>query len=111
MLFQLKSKERADFVLALQKTIQKLGAFPENQGTAKGALHHGWVNVRKAIEGRNDRMVTEECERGEVESLKRYQAALRHAPLDSMPADTRVMYLEQHDAIEAALDTLHRRFD
>jgi len=104
------SKERADFVMALQAAVKKLGAYPENQGSATGALHHGWVNVRKLVEGRNDRAITEECERGEAHALDRYHAALKHASLDSTPPDIRVMLLEQLEAIESALDLLKRRF-
>jgi uncharacterized protein (TIGR02284 family) len=109
-LFQLRSSERADLVMALQTSVQKLGAFPENQGTLKGSLHNGWVNVRKAVEGRNDRMITEECERGEVAALERYQEASRHFSIDAMPTDVRVMFLEQAGSIQSALDALKHRF-
>ena len=62
-LLQQKSKERADFVRDLQSAIQKLGAFAENEGTARGTAHRGWMDVRLALGGRNDRVIVEEWAR------------------------------------------------
>ncbi len=108
-LLQQKSKERSDFVVALQSAIQKLGAFAENEGTAKGTAHRGWMDVRLALEGRNDRVIVEEWARGEEAALKAYQKAMVRAPLDTLPNDLRTLVQGQYAAIQAGLDEARRQ--
>jgi uncharacterized protein (TIGR02284 family) len=98
---------RAHFVAALQQAVEELGGFPENQGSAMGTAHRGWVSVRKLVEGRSDRMIAEECERAEHLGLNAYQVALRHAPL---PEGLLGMLERQYATILADLNDLHRRF-
>jgi uncharacterized protein (TIGR02284 family) len=103
---QQKSRQRAEFVVALQQAAQQLRAVPENEGTAKGAIHRGWVGVRKAVEGRSDRLILEECQRGEQAALRAYQAALKHAPLKTLSPQLRGLLQTQYSAIQSALDEL-----
>ena len=107
-LFQAKSKERADFVLALQAALQKLGAFSENEGTARGTAHRGWVGARLALEGRKDRVVVEECARGEQMALKAFEKALMRAPLVTLPQDLRTMLQHQYTAIKTGLEVVRQ---
>ena len=104
-----KSKERAGFVLALQSAIQKLGAFAENEGTARGTAHRGWMDVRLALGGRNDRVIVEEWARGEQAALKAYEAAIVREPLGTLPKDVRALVQEQYAAIQAGFDEARRQ--
>ncbi len=106
-LFHDRSRQRTEFAIALQSVITAIGAFPENQGTVKGAAHRAWIEVRRAVD-RGDRMILEECIRGEKSALEAYQRALQRAPLTDMPPDARELVKAQYVAIENSLADLQR---
>jgi uncharacterized protein (TIGR02284 family) len=108
-LFQQKSLERADFVQALQAAISRLGAFPENEGTATGTAHRGWMDVRLALEGHKDRVIVEEWGRGEEGALKAYHKALSRTPLGTLPPEIRSMIEAQYVTIHAGVEEARRR--
>ncbi|HSO39402.1 MAG TPA: PA2169 family four-helix-bundle protein [Labilithrix sp.] len=109
-LFQLRSDERAAFVVALQRAVSELGGWPENQGTVEGALHRAWMEARLAVEGRLDRTVLLECERGERAGLKVYEAALWLASSNpDVPQRVRETIGSQLAAIRDALEDLAKR--
>jgi uncharacterized protein (TIGR02284 family) len=108
-LFQQKSLERADFVQTLQAAITKLGAFAENEGTAKGTAHRGWMDVRLALEGRKDRVIVEEWARGEEGALNAYDKALSRAPLGALPPEIRSMIEAQYATIHAGVEEARQR--
>ncbi len=103
-LFQGKAKERADFVLALQAAIAKLGGFPENEGTVKGMLRRSLMEARLVLESRSDRVIIEEWARSEHAALNDYANSLLHAPRDAMPEEVRAMTQRQYATIESSLD-------
>lgn len=106
--FTALSKQRADFVFALQEAVQELGRFPENEGTLKGQLHQRWTFARLAFEGRSDRIVLEECIRGEQAAKANYDAALRRVPLISLPEEMRPMLQHQAAAVSEAFQDLEK---
>lgn len=68
--------QRARFVADLVPHAQRLGGANEADGTAVGALHRTWIDLRSAI-FRNDRVaVVHEAERGEHFSRGVYRDAL-----------------------------------
>jgi len=105
-LFHDRSRQRTEFAIALQALIASLGSIPENQGTFKGAAHRAWIEVRRALDG-NDRMVLEECVRGETASLDTYRQAIERATLVDMPREARELINAQYRAIENSLADLH----
>jgi uncharacterized protein (TIGR02284 family) len=96
------AKQRADFVAELQDAIAARGSLPENEGTARGTLHRGWVDVRLAVEGRTDAAVLEECLRGENAAKKSYEAAIASLSLDLLPSDVRRIVALQYTAVVQA---------
>jgi uncharacterized protein (TIGR02284 family) len=88
--------------------IASLGSVPENQGTFKGAAHRAWIELRRALDGKNDNLVIEECKRGEIASLDTYKRALERAPLSDMPRGARELVSSQIKAIESAISDLDR---
>lgn len=100
--------QRAGFVLALQAAVRQLGAFPENEGSFGGALHRGWMNYRRLVEGRNDRTILEGCVEGEQAAVRAYEAADR-AVFGTVPNDLRALVQDQYAAIQAALADLRAR--
>lgn len=67
---------RNHFATELDKTIREMNEHPEEEGTASGTIHRGWINLKTAISGNDDKAVLEECIRGDKSSVKEYQEKL-----------------------------------
>ncbi len=48
----------------LQEKVSTLGGEPETSGSAMGAVHRGWINLKTAVSSRDAKAILEECERG-----------------------------------------------
>jgi uncharacterized protein (TIGR02284 family) len=109
-LLQLRSDERAEYVLALQRAVAELGGFAQNRGTFEGTVHRAWLEARLAVEGRNDATVLRECERGERASLAAYDTLLAVVSTDpTLPHALRATVARQHAAVGASLGDLAKR--
>jgi len=64
----------------LQACVTRLGGEPESGGTAVGALHRGWLNLKASMSNDDDLMLLEECERGEDHAKAAYVKAMQ-APM------------------------------
>jgi uncharacterized protein (TIGR02284 family) len=109
MLFQERSKERAEFVVALQAVLWRLGAYAENQGTAQGAARRGWMDVRLALEGQKDRIIVEEWVRGEQAAVNGFRKVFTRTPLDTFHSDVRRMLAGQYAAMQTGLGLARRQ--
>ena len=102
------SQQRGHFAGELQDIVQKLGEKPATSGSTAGALHRGWINIKSAVTGKDEKAVLNECERGEDSAKKTYQDALED-PLPSYIADVvRNQYesiLMAHDRVKALRDS------
>lgn len=107
--FHSYSNQRSEFVRALQLTIEALGGFAENQGTARGTAHRGFTEARMALEGRPESVALAECERGESKALAIYDRFLTSLPMDTLPAPIRIMLIDQRAAIKLAHDDVLTR--
>jgi uncharacterized protein (TIGR02284 family) len=99
-LFETYVRQRAEFARELQEAIRQLGAEPETSGSAAGALHRGWMNIKSAVTGTSDSAVVEEAERGEDSAKAAYEEALS-APL---PGNIRPIVERQYAAVKQAHD-------
>ncbi len=106
-----KAQARSEFVVELQRTIAQIGALPENHGTAAGTVHRGWMGFRQAMEGRSDRLILEECARGEQQALAAYQHAVARTPLKSLPPEVSALLNNQIAAIELDLQQLRQQLN
>jgi len=68
----------------LQQCVIGLGGKAETGGTAVGALHRGWVNLKASMTTDDDLMLLEECERGEDHAKAAYGKALKTPMTDSL---------------------------
>jgi uncharacterized protein (TIGR02284 family) len=84
----------------LQLQVRALGGNPEEGGSAKGAMHRGWVSVKAAATGRDAKAILEECERGEDYAKARYQEALEH----ELPPPVRSIVQRQYQGVIANHD-------
>lgn len=97
-LFQDYARQRAGFAGELQDEVRRLGGEPEREGSLVASLHRGWMGLRAALEGGDDRAIVSECGRGEDLALAAYRAALD----TDMPASTRAMIERQFAEIKEA---------
>ncbi len=97
-LFQAFARQRASFAGELQDEVRRLGGDPERSGSIVASLHRGWMGLRAALEGDDDRAVVSECERGEDVALANYRSALD----TDMPAGVRAMVERQFAEVKEA---------
>ena len=97
-LFHNYARQRGSFVGEVQDEVRRLGGAPEQTGSLVATLHRGWMGLRAALEGDDDRAIVSECERGESVALETYRSALG----TDMPADVRAMVERQFAEIKEA---------
>ena len=90
--------QRASFVGELQDEVRRFGDDPEREGSIVASLHRGWMDLRAALEGGDDKVIVSECERGEDFALNTYRSALG----TDMPASVRAMVERQFAEIKEA---------
>lgn len=95
-LFHTYARQRANFTSELHDEVRRLGGEPEQTGSLVATLHRGWMGLRAALEGADDRAVVSECERGEDVALETYRSALG----TDMPASVRAMVERQFAEIK-----------
>ena len=77
-LFTEYSAQRHQFASELQNKLRTLGgAETETDGSAAGAMHRGWMDVKSAISGKDEHAILAECERGEDSAVENYQRVLK----------------------------------
>ena len=109
--FHQRAVECRDAALDLETQVRRLGGTPSEGGTARGAVHRGWVTVRATLSGHGERTMLEECERGEDRALARYRQALNEVlPPDIEPLIQRQLLAVQqaHDEIKALSGSAHQ---
>lgn len=86
----------------LQEQVRALGGKAEEGGSAKGAVHRGWLSVKATASGRDSGAILEECERGEDYAKARYEEALKHDLPGSVMSMVQRQYeglIENHDRV------------
>jgi uncharacterized protein (TIGR02284 family) len=103
-LFNECSLQRAGFVGELQSEAVTLGeSKPEDSGSAAGALHRTWINLKGAIAKHDDHAILAECERGEDSAVKEYQEAMEE---EDLAAPVREIILRQYAEVQSAHDRI-----
>ena len=69
--------EREQFVNELQLEIRTLGGDPQKTGSATGAIHRAWIDIKGTLTGKDDHSILNECERGEDSAVEAYKDALK----------------------------------
>ena len=79
-LFAKYADAHAKFSTELQSEIHRLGGDPADAGTAGGAVHRGWMDVKAALTGHSvDSMLTA-CQVGEQSAESAYLDAIKLIP-------------------------------
>ena len=97
-LFHGYSRQRASFAGELQDEVRRLGGEAAETGSVTGSLHRGWLGLKAALTGADERAVLAECERGEDSALAAYRAALGV----DMPASVRTAVERQFAEVREA---------
>lgn len=101
-LFYQFGQQRAQFAGELQGLVRDLGGDPETTSSTAGALHRGWINLKSAITGQDDKAILNECERGEDVAKNAYQDALEQ----NLPANVLMTVEKQSVAVQTAHDQI-----
>ena len=99
-IFRNYSQQRERFATELRSEVERLGGSPATGGSASGAAHRGWINIKSAVTGRNDDAIIAEAERGEDVAVEAYQKALKA----DVPLDVQSKIQQQYGQVKAAHD-------
>src|SRR6266705_5031959 len=107
-LFTEYSQQRSRFASELQTEARSVGgAEPETGGSAAGAMHRGWINLKSAITSKDEGAVLAECERGEDSAVKEFKEAI-DKPFSSPLRD---VIFRQYTEIKRAHDRIKQLRD
>lgn len=82
-MFNARARERQQALTALQAAVGRLGGDPSADGSTTAAAHRGWINLKEAVVGRDDKAIVNEVERGEDYLKEKFEAAIGHTDLDA----------------------------
>jgi uncharacterized protein (TIGR02284 family) len=88
----------------LRARILSLGKEPASSGTASGALHRAWTNIKSSITGMDEYEVLTECERGEDVAKSAYEKALN----EDLPMDIKTLVQRQYEGVKANHDRIRQ---
>lgn len=80
-IFNDRAAERRQVLTRLQAEVARLGGNPEDDGTTAAAAHRGFMNLKSAVTGRDDKAVINEVERGEDHLKEKFEDALADSDL------------------------------
>jgi uncharacterized protein (TIGR02284 family) len=75
--FREMSEERSRVASDLQQEVRSLGGDPEMDSSTAGAAHRGWVDLKSAITGRDEKAIVNEVERGEDYIKEKFETAMK----------------------------------
>ena len=84
----------------LQTLVRNMGGTPEEDGSVKGAIHRGWMDLKTKFTSRDSVAVLEEVERGEDYAKARYAQALKA----DLPPNIRAVLQRHYDGAVANHD-------
>jgi uncharacterized protein (TIGR02284 family) len=110
-LFLNYSEQRASFAAELQAEVKRLGGDPERGGTAMGAVHRGWIDIKSAVAGNDEAAVIAEAERGEDHAVREYRRALEKSLPTGVQTIVENQYIHVRDAHDhvRALERIHHQ--
>jgi uncharacterized protein (TIGR02284 family) len=108
-LFNEYSQQRARFAVELRSKAQSPDERESKMsGSAAGALHRGWINLKSAVTSGDDHAILAECERGEDSAVDEFRKALDDgvsAPVQEIVSRQYAEIKQAHDRIKQLRDT------
>lgn len=99
-LFAKYSAQRSSFAADLDGQVMSLRGKPAESGHMAAAAHRGWIDLKTAFTGNDDKALLNECERGEDYAKKAYTDALK----EDLPSDARAIVQRQAGEVKSAHD-------
>jgi uncharacterized protein (TIGR02284 family) len=103
------SRQRGRFAAELRSKAQTADEREsEMSGSAAGALHRGWINLKSALTRGDDHSILAECERGEDSAVEEFTKALNNglsASVQEIVSRQYVQIKEAHDRVKNLRDT------
>jgi uncharacterized protein (TIGR02284 family) len=107
-LFSEYSQQRARFAVELRSKAQSPDERESKMsGSAAGALHRGWINLKSAVTQGDDHAILAECERGEDSAVEEFRKALN----DGLSVPVQELVSRQYAEIKQAHDRVKRLRD
>jgi uncharacterized protein (TIGR02284 family) len=75
-IFRTAAERCASGARELETQIAEMGGAPAHSGSAFGAVHRAWTNLKSLITGRSEKAILAEVERGEDVAKKAYERAI-----------------------------------
>jgi len=106
------SWQRQQFANDLKSRMKSFGEAPPEHGSASGAMHRGWMNVKSAVGANDGHAILAECERGEDVAEEVYRKAMQaglpteYSKVVSMQFQT---IQRTHDRIKALRDATEKK--
>lgn len=102
-MFNQRAAERRAVLTRLQAEVSRLGGNPEDEGTALAAAHRGFVDLKAAVTGRDDKAIIDEVERGEDHIKAKFEDALQN---DALSPETRAVIQEAYTSVKQGHDQM-----
>lgn len=96
------SAQRRRFSEELRSAARSIGHEIEENGSATGALHRGWIAVKDALTGDDAHAILAAAETGEDHAVSEYEDALGQG----LPAQIREVVAKQAAEVKAAHDSV-----
>ena len=103
-LFNGYAAQHGKFAAELQSEVARRDGDVEHAGTAGGALHRGWMDLKAALTGSSTVAILRSCEGGEEHAVVAYDDALKANPT----GQTRKLIDKQVEQIRGIHKHLHR---
>ncbi|MDB5806376.1 MAG: hypothetical protein JWN73_3698 [Betaproteobacteria bacterium] len=100
-LLQAGARRCGEAATELTAMVRAIGGQAAEGGSAAGALHRGWLEVKAGVTGHSDLAILEECERGEDSAKKSYKNALEK---EGLSAAARIVVERQYQGVLANHD-------
>lgn len=101
--FKKQVVQRNHFATEIDKLLHSFNEHPRDSGTTLGTLHRTWINLRSSLGKDTDKMLLEECLRGEKNSVEEYEEKLRK---NRFPAHTEEVLRKQLSEIRNTLASI-----
>lgn len=100
--------ERTQFISELSLEVRRLGGDPEKRGSASGAIHRAWMDIKGTLTSKDDHAILSECERGEDSAASAYKEAINSG---NLPDNILAIVQRQFTAIQQTHDRVKQMRD
>jgi len=101
--FKQKADERYSFGHDLKAEIKSFGEDVDKGGSATGAVHRTWMDVKSLFSADSEESMLEEAIRGEKSAISEYEEVINDA---AIPETTHSLLVSQKNQIESGLSKI-----